>query len=193
MFRAAIRMGVIVFFTFFVAGSVLAAEANPRVLMKTTLGDMELELYPTKAPVGVKNFLMYVDSGFYDGLIFHRVIPGFMIQGGGFDKDLNKKGTRPPIKNEADNGLKNDRGTLAYARTSVVDSATSQFFINHANNASLNFKNKTRQGYGYAVFGKVTKGLDVLDKIAEVQTGTARGMRDVPKIPVIILSVKQIK
>ena len=113
---------------------------------------------------------------------------------GGFDKDLNKKGTKPPIKNEADNGLKNDRGTLAYARTSVVDSATSQFFINHANNASLNFKNKTRQGYGYAVFGKVTKGLDVLDKIAMVQTGNAaNGMRNVPKIPVIILSAKQIK
>jgi len=179
---------------FFLAGPILAAEANPKILMKTTMGDMELELYPEKAPIGANNFLMYVNSGFYDGLIFHRVIPGFMIQGGGFDKDLHKKATKPPIKNEADNGLTNDRGTLAYARTSVIDSATSQFFINHRDNPSLNFRSKTNQGYGYAVFGRVTKGLDVLDKIAMVKTGTAsNGMRNVPEIPVIILSVKQVK
>jgi len=117
-----------------------------------------------------------------------------MIQGGGFDKDLNKKATKASIKNEADNGLKNDRGTLAYARTGVIDSATSQFFINHAGNDSLNFRSKTRQGYGYAVFGRVTSGLDTLDKIAAVKTGNAaNGMRNVPKVPVIILSAKQIK
>jgi cyclophilin family peptidyl-prolyl cis-trans isomerase len=149
-------------------------------------------LFYEKAPVSVENFLSYVRSGFYNGLVFHRVIPGFMIQGGGFDKDINQKETRAPIINEAKNGLSNGRGTIAYARTPVIKSATSQFFINLVNNTSLDYRNDTNAGYGYAVFGKVVQGMEVVDKIAAVKTGSVKGMRDVPVTPIIILEVRII-
>ena len=152
---------------------------------------MKAELYEDKAPATVANFLAYVDEGFYDGTVFHRVIPGFMIQGGGFTPGMEQKPTKPPIKNEARNGLKNQRGTLAMARTSVVDSATSQFFVNHKDNGFLDFTAPTAQGWGYAVFGKLTEGLDILDKIAAVPTGRVGWYDDVPKSPVVILSVKR--
>ncbi len=170
----------------------LAVQAGEvKVLMKTTKGEMEIALYPDKAPKTVANFLRYVDEGFYDGTIFHRVIPGFMIQGGGYTADLRKKPTHAPIENEAKNGLKNERGTIAMARTSEPHSATSQFFINHKNNPNLDYP--SFDGWGYAVFGRVTKGLDVLDAIAAVPT-TERGyLRDVPVEPVIIQSVKRIE
>jgi peptidyl-prolyl cis-trans isomerase B (cyclophilin B) len=166
--------------------------ANPKVSFETTLGNIVVELYPDKAPVSVENFIGYIKSGFYNGTIFHRVIDNFMIQGGGFDKDLNQKETREPIVNEAANGLKNYRGTLAYARTNVVNSATSQFFINVADNDFLNHRDKTQQGYGYAVFGKVIQGMDVVDKIKKVKTGVQGGMQDVPLVPVVILSAKVV-
>ena len=159
------------------------------VLIETSLGTMTAELNEEKAPLTVANFLAYVDKGFYNGTIFHRVIPGFMIQGGGFEPSMNQKPTAAPVKNEAANGLKNDRGTLAMARTMVVDSATSQFFINHKNNDFLNYRAPTMQGFGYAVFGKLTAGLDVLDKIAAVRTGSVGPYDDVPVDPVVILSI----
>lgn len=160
---------------------------RPVVKLETTLGDIKVELYPDKAPVSVKNFLTYVKEGHYDGLVFHRVIRDFMIQGGGFTKEMRERGTKhPPIRNEADNGLKNDRGTLAMARTSVVDSATAQFFINVVNNDFLNHRSKTPQGYGYAVFGRVTEGMDVVDRIRAVPTGTTGMFQDVPVQPVVI-------
>ena len=168
------------------------AQENPRVVFETNMGDIELELYPKKAPVSVANFLDYVNSGFYTNTIFHRVIAGFMIQGGGFDTDLNRQSTNDPIVNEATNGLRNDRGTLAYARTNVINSATSQFFINLVDNDYLNYKNDTPQGYGYAVFGKVVKGMNVVDKIARVKTGVQKGMNDVPKKPVIVLGASVV-
>lgn len=162
---------------------------NPKILMETTLGNIEIELFEDKAPITVKNILQYVDDGFYNDVIFHRVIPGFMAQGGGFTQDMKQKKTHPPIKNEAKNGLKNLRGTLSMARTSVVDSATSQFFMNVANN---DFLDHGARDYGYAVFGKVTQGMDVLDKIVAVPTTTVGMYQDVPKNPVIIKSVKRI-
>jgi peptidyl-prolyl cis-trans isomerase A (cyclophilin A) len=177
----------------FCAGVAAAAEPaakNPVVLMETSLGNVKLELFAREAPISVKNFLDYVNSGFYDGTVFHRVIPKFMVQGGGFTADLNQKKANPPIKNEADNGLKNLPGTLAMARTMVVDSATAQFFINVADNVSLNHRDKTPQGYGYAVFGKVREGMDVVEKIVSVKTGTQKGFRDVPETPVVIRSMK---
>ena len=167
-----------------------AAENHPRVVMETSLGRMVIELYPDKAPITVRNFLDYVDAGFYNGTIFHRVIPGFVIQGGGFDAEMNRKETRPPIKNEADNGLKNLRATLSMARTSQINSATSQFFINLKNNSALDHG---RHGYGYAVFAKVVKGAGVIDKIAGVKTTTRGRFRDVPEKPVLIISVKREK
>ncbi len=160
------------------------------VVIDTSLGSITAELYQDKAPITVANFLAYVDEGFYNGTIFHRVMANFMIQGGGFTPDMNQKPTKAQIKNEAANGLKNDRGTLAMARTAVVDSGTSQFFINHKNNDFLNYQNATAQGFGYCVFGKVTEGLDVLDKIAAVQTGRhPAGHGDVPVEPVKIISI----
>jgi cyclophilin family peptidyl-prolyl cis-trans isomerase len=160
---------------------------KPMVKLETSLGVIKVELYPDKAPVTVKNFLAYVNEGHYDGLIFHRVIREFMVQGGGFTKEMKERGSKyPPIKNEADNGLSNDRGTLAMARTSVVDSATAQFFINVVNNDSLNHRSKTPQGYGYAVFGKVVEGMDVVDKIRAVPTGKSGMFQDVPLQPVTI-------
>ena len=166
---------------------------NPVVLLETSMGNIKLELFPDKAPISVKNFLAYVNEGHYDGLIFHRVIRGFMIQGGGFTPDMKeRRPARPPIKNEAGNGLKNERGTLAMARTGVVDSATAQFFINVANNDFLNHKNETPQGFGYAVLGKVIEGMDVVDKIRGVPTGNVRMFQDVPKEPVTILKASAV-
>lgn len=154
------------------------------VVMTTSEGTVEIELFGDKAPISVSNFLAYVDASFYDNTVFHRVIPNFMVQGGGFEMSMRQKPTKAPIKNEAANGLKNDRGTLAMARTSVVDSATSQFFINVVNN---DFLNHGGRDFGYAVFGKVTVGMDVVDKIAAVKTG----MSDVPVKPVVITSIKR--
>jgi cyclophilin family peptidyl-prolyl cis-trans isomerase len=167
-----------------------AVTKNPTVIIATSLGDIEAELYADKAPTSVENFLAYVKSGHYDGTVFHRTIKNFMIQGGGMTPDMQQKATQPPIKNEAGNGLKNETGTLAMARTGVVDSATSQFFINVKDNAFLDHKNDTPQGYGYAVFGKVTSGMDVVRKIENVAT-TNKGMnQDVPVEPVVIKSIK---
>ena len=145
---------------------------NPVVLLETTSGDILVELYPDKAPETVANFLKYVDNGFYNNTIFHRVIPGFMIQGGGLTARMQQKDTEAPIKNEADNGLKNDRGTIAMARTMDPHSATAQFFINLVDNDFLNFQAPSGNGWGYCVFGKVTEGMDVVDKIAKVKTTT---------------------
>ena len=161
-------------------------EEAPVVVLETTLGNITIELDAEKAPVTVKNFLWYVDNKFFDGLIFHRVISNFMIQGGGFTKDLVKKKGNPAIENEAHNGLKNVRGSIAMARTGVVNSATSQFFINVQDNAALNFKNKTTKSYGYAVFGMVVDGLDVVDEIRNVKTVSKSGYNDVPATAVVI-------
>lgn len=169
------------------------AKETDMVLIKTTLGDITVKLATDKAPLTVANFLAYADAGHYDGTIFHRVIDGFMIQGGGFDKDMRQKPTKAPIKNEAANGLPNKRGTLAMARTPVVDSATAQFFINVKDNAFLNFQAPTPQGFGYCVFGEVTAGMDVVDKIKAVRTGVKAGMTDVPLETVEILSVKRVQ
>ncbi|HHH39629.1 MAG TPA: peptidyl-prolyl cis-trans isomerase [Sedimenticola sp.] len=172
-------------------GLVAMATATPvRVLMKTSMGDIELELYPDKAPKTVENFLRYVDEGFYNGTVFHRVINGFMIQGGGFTPDLQKKQTHAPVVNEAKNGLKNRRGTIAMARTSAPHSATAQFFINHADNDNLDYP--SFDGWGYAVFGRVVKGMETVDKIADVYTHSTRGMSNVPEKPVIIESITRI-
>ena len=159
---------------------------HPVVVISTSMGEMEVELYPDKAPKTVENFLWYVDNKFYDGLIFHRVIDGFMIQGGGFTPDMSQKQGKPPIENEAGNGLTNDKYTIAMARTSVVNSATAQFFINVKDNTFLNQRDKTPQGFGYAVFGKVTKGMEVVDAIAKVKTGQKNGFNDVPLENVVI-------
>ncbi len=164
------------------------AQDNPVVVMETNKGSIKIELWADKAPITVENFLRYVDGGFYDGLIFHRVINGFMIQGGGFDQDMVQKSTFDPIKNEARADTPNSRGTLAMARTNVVDSATSQFFINLVDNNYLNHTDETPRGYGYAVFGEVIEGMDVVDDIATVATGNVRGHGDVPNDPVIITS-----
>ena len=157
--------------------------------METTKGTITLALDDEKAPETVKNFVQYAKDGHYDGTIFHRVIDGFMIQGGGFTKDMNQKETREPIRNEAMNGLKNRRGTIAMARTMVVDSATSQFFINLVDNDFLDFQNPTPQGFGYAVFGEVTDGLEVVDAIGKVQTGSVGPYQNVPDEAVVIKKV----
>ncbi|MBU1700937.1 MAG: peptidyl-prolyl cis-trans isomerase [Candidatus Eisenbacteria bacterium] len=157
-----------------------------KVLFKTNMGDMVIELYPEKAPISVENFLSYVTEGFFDGLIFHRVIPGFVIQGGGFTPDMKKRDTHKPIENEAGNGLKNLKGTLSMARTNEINSATSQFFVNLTDNESLDHRGETPQGFGYAVFGKVVKGMEVVEAIAKVPTGKVGMYSDVPKEPVII-------
>jgi peptidyl-prolyl cis-trans isomerase A (cyclophilin A) len=167
-----------------------ASAGNPRVLIQTSMGDIELELNQDKAPRSVENFLRYVDEGFYDGTIFHRVINGFMIQGGGFTRDMERKITHDPIPNEAKNGLKNKRGTIAMARTSSPHSATSQFFINHMDNDNLDYP--SFDGWGYAVFGHVVKGMDTVDKIADVYTTKRRGMRNVPEEPVVIEHITRI-
>ena len=160
-----------------------------KATIETSMGSITVELDDEKAPITVKNFLDYAASGHYDGTIFHRVIDGFMIQGGGFTRAMDQKPTKAPIKNEASNGLTNKRGTIAMARTMVVDSATSQFFINLVDNDFLNFRAPTPQYYGYAVFGKVTDGMDVVDKIAKVKTGFAGPHQNVPEEPVVIKKV----
>ncbi|NLW55288.1 MAG: peptidyl-prolyl cis-trans isomerase [Firmicutes bacterium] len=165
------------------------SQENPQIIMETTLGTIRLELYPEQAPETVANFLKYVESGFYNGTIFHRVIPAFMIQGGGFNPGLQRKQTFPPIKNEATNGLPNKRGTIAMARTNEINSATSQFFINLVDNPHLNHRNKTAGGYGYCVFGRVTEGMEVVDRIGKVPTGQVGPYSDVPREEIIILSV----
>jgi peptidyl-prolyl cis-trans isomerase A (cyclophilin A) len=159
------------------------------VRFETTLGDFAIELYEKDAPVTVANFLKYIDNGFFDGTIFHRIVPGFVIQGGGFTEDMTQKSTQPSIKNEADNGLKNERGTLSMARTNDVNSATSQFFVNLKDNDFLDHK---RGNFGYAVFARVTEGMDVIDKIAAVETGRRRGFDDVPVEAVIMKRVRRI-
>ena len=174
--------------TLLLSGQLLAAD-KPHVLLTTSLGEIELELDDAKAPVTVANFLGYVDAGYYNGTVFHRVIPNFMIQGGGFTADMQQKETRAPIQNEAGNGLANERGSIAMARTNDPDSATSQFFINHKDN---DFLNHGGRDFGYAVFGKVVRGMDVVDRIAKVRTGN-RGMhQNVPVEPVLILSAKKL-
>src|ERR1700735_5666625 len=155
---------------------------------ETTLGRFTVELYEKEAPITVANFLKYIDEGFFDGTTFHRIVPGFVIQGGGFTADMSQKRTHPTIKNEADNGIKNTRGTLSMARTNDINSATSQFFVNLKDN---DFLDHSRGNFGYAVFGKVTEGMDVIDKIAAVKTGRKRGFEDVPLEAVTMKSVKR--
>ena len=175
-----------------VAASMPALAQNPKVTITTNLGKIVVELDSAKAPKSVENFLKYTDEKFYDGTIFHRVIPGFMIQGGGFTADMNQKATHAPVKNEAGNGLSNSRGTIAMARTSDPDSATAQWFINLKDNTFLD-RAEAQDGWGYTVFGKVVSGMDAVDAIAKVATGTKAGMSDVPRETVSITSAKQAK
>ena len=170
----------------------LTALAAPTVELTTNKGPISIELYPAKAPKTVENFIAYVKAGHYSNTLFHRIIDGFMIQGGGFTEKMEEKPTREPIENEAGNGLKNTVGTLAMARKPSPNSATAQFFVNLVDNAFLNHTSDSPQGFGYAVFGKVTSGLDVVQKIAKVKTGNAGIFEDVPKEPVVIQSVKLI-
>ncbi len=165
------------------------AEKNPVVTISTSMGDIRIELDVEKAPITTNNFLDYVKEGFYDGLIFHRVIPGFMIQGGGMDPQMKQKGTKAPIKNEAANGLKNKNGTIAMARTNVVDSATAQFFINVKDNDFLDHRGTSADAYGYSVFGKVIGGMDVVQKIEKVKTRNSGMHQDVPADPIVIKSM----
>lgn len=183
--------------------AVAAAEPNPKVVLETTRGKIVVELFADKAPISAKNFLEYVDAKFYNGTIFHRAIPGFMVQGGGFTKDLAEKPTRPAIKNEAENGLTNTRGTLAMARTNAIDSATAQFFVNVADNTFLNHQDADQ--FGYAVFGKVVEGMGVIDAIVASErlcpskprgpctANLPPGMQDVPKEAVIIVKAYRLK
>lgn len=167
--------------------SVASFAANPQVEFKTSMGAIVLELYPERAPATVQNFMQYVKDGHYNGTVFHRVIPKFMIQGGGFTPEFKKKPARQPIRNEAANGIKNTVGTVAMARTSDPHSASAQFFINIADNDFLNFRNPTREGYGYCAFGRVIKGMDVVQRIASVATGPGPAPhRDVPRRPIVI-------
>ncbi|MCK4349336.1 MAG: peptidyl-prolyl cis-trans isomerase [Candidatus Krumholzibacteria bacterium] len=184
---------IIMLSLFFMVGTTAAEEkaGNPMVKVKTNLGSFTLELYPDKAPITVENFLNYVDKKFYDGTIFHRVIPTFMIQGGGFTTDMMKKATGAPIKNEADNGLTNTKGTIVMARTGEIHSATCQFFINVKDNKALDHKNVSTKGYGYAVFGKVIEGMETVDKIKDVKTATKGQYGDVPVKPVVIKSIRR--
>jgi peptidyl-prolyl cis-trans isomerase B (cyclophilin B) len=175
-----------------VPSQIWAQEAKvPTVILVTTMGEIVIELEPDKATASVENFLKYVDEGFYDGTIFHRVINQFMIQGGGFTEDMTKKTTRGGVPNEADNGLSNARGTVAMARTGDPHSATAQFFINTADNKALDHKGKTAQEWGYTVFGKIVEGMDVVDDIESVKTSSKGSFRDVPSEPVIIIEAKR--
>jgi peptidyl-prolyl cis-trans isomerase B (cyclophilin B) len=180
------------FFIFFLLLTTTAlATGNPKVLITTNMGEIELELFQDKAPVTVSNFLKYTDEKFYDGTIFHRVIDGFMIQGGGMDEKMNEKKTRPPIKNEADNGLRNETATVAMARTRDPHSASAQFYINVNDNESLNHTAPTPDKYGYAVFGKVLNGMHVVNRIKKVRTGNLNGHQNVPMDPVVIKSIRR--
>ena len=179
----------VVIFVLMFAVSAMASAAGQLVKLQTNLGDIVIELNQEKAPQSAANFLGYVNDGFYNGTIFHRVIDGFMIQGGGFTENFQKKGTKAPIQNEANNGLKNDRGTVAMARTNAPHSATAQFFINVVNNDFLNYRGSTSRDWGYAVFGKVVQGMDIVDKIRKIPTGPGGPFpKDVPQAPVVIES-----
>ena len=182
------HLKVLILSIFFFTSPLWAVSSNPQVVLETSEGIIEIELMRDVAPISTSNFLNYVEEGFYNGTIFHRVISGFMIQGGGFTSSMKQKAVNKPILNEADNGLSNLRGTLAMARTSDPHSATGQFFINHSDNKFLDHKAKSGQGWGYAVFGKVTQGLPVVDIIASTKTGSRNGMGDVPKENIIIIS-----
>ncbi len=186
-------LSLFAFLLMLAAAQTPALADNPKVLMKTSQGDVEIELFADKAPNTVKNFLGYVNEGAYDGTIFHRVIKGFMNQGGGFDKDYKKRPTKAPIQNEADNGLKNKRGTIAMARTGQPHSATNQFFINTVDNPFLNHTGKNMRGWGYAVFGEVTKGMEVMDKIADTPTKPGRLGQNMPITPVVIEKIEVIE
>jgi len=170
-----------------------ALAANPKVEIKTSLGTVVIDLYPENAPQTVENFLQYVKDGFYDGTVFHRVIPGFMVQGGGFTRNLQQKPTRPAIRNEAGNGLRNAVGTVAMARTKDPHSATAQFFVNVADNDFLDFKSPDENGYGYTVFGRVSAGMDVVQKMLQVPTATVGPHQNVPRTPIVIESTRLIE
>ena len=182
-------MRALLFTALLAFSTTVLAQDNPVVVMETNKGTIKIELRADLTPITVDNFVRYVSNSYFDGLIFHRVIGGFMIQGGGFDEDMVQKSTYDAIKNEADTGLSNARGTIAMARTSVVDSATSQFFINLGDNSRLDFRNETSAGYGYTAFGRVTEGMDVVDMIAQVATGNKGGHADVPLESVVLTSV----
>ncbi|HRY45255.1 MAG TPA: peptidylprolyl isomerase [Thermoanaerobaculia bacterium] len=175
------------------AFTVSAQSPSPRVAVKTSMGSFTIELHEKEAPETVRNFLAYVDEGFYAGTIFHRVIEDFMIQGGGLDREMSRKKTRDPIANEAMNKLKNRAGTVAMARTSAPNSATSQFFVNVVDNPMLDYRDTSAEGIGYCVFGKVVEGMEVVEKIRSVPTGVKNGMRDVPTTPVVIESITRVK
>jgi len=181
------------FSTYSFSKEISMSDSISKVKFQTTAGDFIIELYADKAPITVKNFLTYVEEGFYTGTIFHRIIPGFMAQGGGFDADFTQKETHGMIKIEADNGLKNDRGTLAMARTNVPDSATAQFFINYKDNGFLNYSSPTAQGWGYTVFGKVIEGMETIDAMEKAPTGNHNGHQDVPKSNIVIESATIIE
>jgi peptidyl-prolyl cis-trans isomerase B (cyclophilin B) len=186
-------LSALVFTLALMTASAQAAQAGPIVFMSTNHGDVRIELDRDKAPETVDNFLRYVEEGYYDGTIFHRVISNFMIQGGGYTQDFQKKATHEPIRNEADNGLKNDRGTIAMARTAEPHSATAQFFINVTNNDFLNHAAKTRRGWGYAVFGRVIEGMETVDGIRNLPTGPQGPFpKDVPTGPVVIESMEVV-
>ncbi len=189
LFLIILILGVLMAF----ATTIQANKTNPKVIMKTSMGDITIELYPDKAPITVKNFFSYVDEKFFDGTIFHRVMKGFMIQGGGLTPDFTEKSTKPTIKNEAANKLKNKRGTIAMARMPDKDSATSQFFINHVDNPGLDHRDNTPEGYGYAVFGKVIKGMDVVNAIANVSIMTRSGRANVPTETITIISIRRVE
>jgi peptidyl-prolyl cis-trans isomerase B (cyclophilin B) len=191
MKRAIISLLIFLLTALAIAPSVFAE--NPKVALNTSKGRIVLELYADKAPQTVKNFLAYVDAKYYDGTIFHRVIPNFMIQGGGFTAEMKRKTTRSPIKNEADRGIQNDRGTIAMARTNDPHSATAQFFINSKDNGFLNHKSKTTQGWGYTAFGRVVEGMKTVDAISAVKTTQRGPYRDVPAEAVIINSAARVK
>ncbi|MHC4267161.1 MAG: peptidylprolyl isomerase [Planctomycetota bacterium] len=197
MYKQYLNKVVIAFFVLVIFSIIClqlnSAYANPKVLMETSEGNITIELYEKEAPVTVKNFLSYVSEGFYNNLIFHRVIPNFMIQGGGFDSKMNQKPVKDPIKNEARRGLNNKRGTLAMARTNVINSATAQFFINLINNDFLDHKDNSASGFGYAVFGEVTEGMDVVDKIGKTRTHAFGMFRDVPINHITIKNVSVIE
>ena len=183
---------ILIFWSFFMNDVAMANGDCPKVKFSTNKGDMLIELYCDKAPISSENFIQYVKDGFYDGTIFHRVIPGFMIQGGGFESGMNQKTTRANIQNEANNGVKNARATLSMARTPDPHSASSQFFVNLVDNAFLDFKSESSQGWGYAVFAQVVEGMDVVDAIAAVSTGNNSGHQDVPTEDVIVTSAELV-